>query len=369
MIRKLIRLLMTLLGVAICVAFIAIAYSILEYFQVDDPFNNWEPWLNIGIFSAVAAVGALISYVNAPKWIDALIKIGDELAAFLRRTSIKDLVFGIIGLICGLILSSLISYLYKMIPIPWLEMVLVLCTYFVLGYSGIKVFVTRQDELVGLFASRREHKGHSIMASPPVGVAKAKILDTSVIIDGRIFDVCVSGFLEGEIVIPNFVLLELQHIADSSDPMRRGRGRRGLAILQRIRNELELPVRIESAEIGEVEAVDEKLVMLAKRLDGIIITNDYNLNQVAQVHGLKVLNINELSNAVKPALVAGESIHVKVLREGKEPGQGVAYLEDGTMIVVEEGQRYVGRDVEAEVTSVLQTSAGRMIFTRIKLVK
>ncbi|MBR5110725.1 MAG: TRAM domain-containing protein [Clostridia bacterium] len=193
-----------------------------------------------------------------------------------------------------------------------------------------------------------------------------KVLDTSVIIDGRVLDICKAGFLEGELVIPSFVLDELRHIADSADSLRRARGRRGLDILKKIREELECPVRIEEEEdTGEAE-VDVKLLRLAKRLNGAVMTNDYNLNKVAGIAKVPVLNINELAGALRPVVLPGEEMAVRIVRDGKEPGQGVAYLDDGTMVVVENGRRRVGETLDVEVTTVLQTSAGRMIFTRIK---
>ena len=192
-----------------------------------------------------------------------------------------------------------------------------------------------------------------------------KLLDTSVIIDGRILDIVKTGFLEGDIVIAQFVLAELRHIADSGDSLRRARGRRGLDVLAKLR-ELSIPLVIEETDYADIDEVDVKLLRLCRDKGGIVVTNDYNLNKVAGVTGIRVLNINDLANAVKPMLMAGEEMNVQIVREGKEPGQGVAYLDDGTMIVVENGRRHVGETVAVVVTTVLQTSAGRMIFTRLK---
>ena len=211
---------------------------------------------------------------------------------------------------------------------------------------------------------RRGKSAPAAEGASPAGPCP-KVLDTSVIIDGRIFDVCRAGFLEGELVIPAFVLGELRHIADSADALRRNRGRRGLDVLKKIQEELSCPVRIEEKDYGG-EEVDVKLLRLARDLGGAVLTNDYNLNKVAGVTGVPVLNINELAGALRPAVLPGEDMTVHVVREGKEPGQGVAYLDDGTMVVIENGRRRVGETVEAEVTTVLQTSAGKMIFARIK---
>ena len=191
-------------------------------------------------------------------------------------------------------------------------------------------------------------------------------MDTSVIIDGRIADVCETEFLDGTIIIPQFILHELQHIADSSDSLKRARGRRGLDILHRIQKMSHMEVRIVEEDFPKIREVDSKLIALAKKLGAKVITNDFNLNKVAELQGVKVLNINDLSNAVKPVALPGESMRVFVLKEGKEPGQGVAYLDDGTMIVVENGRKYINKNVDVAVTSVLQTAAGRMIFTKLK---
>ena len=196
-----------------------------------------------------------------------------------------------------------------------------------------------------------------------------KILDTSVIIDGRVADICQTGFLEGTIVIPQFVLEELQHIADSSDVLKRNRGRRGLDILNRIQKELAIKVEIYEGDFEEISEVDSKLVKLAKITNGILVTNDFNLNKVCELQNVSVLNINDLANAVKPVVLPGEELTVQVIKDGKEYHQGVAYLDDGTMIVVEEGREYIGKRIEVLVTSVLQTSAGRMIFAKPKLLE
>ena len=191
-----------------------------------------------------------------------------------------------------------------------------------------------------------------------------KVLDTSVIIDGRIADICKTGFVEGPLVIPNFVLEELRHIADSSDALKRAKGRRGLDMLNIIRKELDIEVEISNRDYDDIAEVDDKLVRLAQDLYGCVVTNDYNLNKVATLQGVIVLNINELANAIKPGVLPGEKMVVTVVKDGKEQNQGVAYLDDGTMIVVENGRRFIGETIEVEVTSVIQTNAGRMIFGR-----
>ncbi len=229
-----------------------------------------------------------------------------------------------------------------------------------LGYLGWRFGGTWAAGLSGQPAVR------AIGGEMPGLVSGRKLLDTSVIIDGRIADLCETGFLDGIFLIPQFILHELQHIADSSDSLKRARGRRGLDILQRIQNMPELTVTIIEEDVPQFKDVDAKLVALAKKMGAKILTNDLNLNKVAGLQGVRVLNINELSNALRPVVLPGEAMRVFLLREGKEAGQGVAYLDDGTMIVVDEGKKHIGRTIDVVVTSVLQTTAGRMIFTRIR---
>ncbi|MBD8500643.1 PIN/TRAM domain-containing protein [Paenibacillus arenosi] len=234
--------------------------------------------------------------------------------------------------------------------------------------AGVQMSTWKLDEAASWLASvRLPKKGEDERSS--TDFEEHKILDTSVIIDGRIADICKTGFIEGTIVIPEFVLEELQHIADSSDLLKRNRGRRGLDILNKIQKELEVRVLIYEGDFEEISEVDSKLVKLAKLLKGKVVTNDFNLNKVCELQGVSVLNINDLANAVKPVVLPGEEIVVQVIKDGKEHGQGVAYLDDGTMIVVEGGRDYIGTTMEVLVTSVLQTSAGRMIFAKPKLLE
>jgi len=202
---------------------------------------------------------------------------------------------------------------------------------------------------------------------PPPAGAVVGILDTSVIIDGRIADICETGFLSGDLIIPQFVLQELQTIADSSESTKRTRGRRGLDILNKMQKQSSVGIIIESKDYPSMKEVDQKLIALAKETNQAILTNDFNLNKVAEVHAIKVLNINQLANALKPIVLPGETMKVQVLKEGKEPGQGVAYLDDGTMVVIDNGRRFMGRTIDVTVTSVLQTTAGRMIFAAVKM--
>ncbi|HWI54279.1 MAG TPA: PIN/TRAM domain-containing protein, partial [Desulfobacteria bacterium] len=264
----------------------------------------------------------------------------------------------ILGLIIATLLGSAISWLGVIGGI--LQTVITI----MLGYLGLSVGTKRKEELLSFIPRFGKDKPTRTEARQS---QLYKILDTSVIIDGRVADICKSGFIEGTLIIPSFVLEELRHIADSSDLLKRNRGRRGLDILNKIRKELDVMVQISEQDFEDIAEVDSKLVKLAQILNGVILTNDYNLNKVAELQEVKVLNINELANAVKPVVLPGEEMTVQVIKDGKEAGQGVAYLDDGTMIVVDGGRKFIGLTISVTVTSVLQTAAGRMIFAKPKL--
>ncbi|MGD9725738.1 MAG: PIN/TRAM domain-containing protein [Nitrospiraceae bacterium] len=278
----------------------------------------------------------------------------------LRRLSFGIIAGGTMGLAAGLVLTGLVEWVGSAVFDVETFMFHIGGLVFLLGLPYLGLVLGAQfgkDTLVG----------GQVGSSPATGTGVSpKVLDTSVIIDGRVADLCETGFLEGTFLVPHFILNELQHIADSSDSLKRARGRRGLDILNKIQKMGELDVRIIEEDFPQVKEVDAKLVVLAKKVGGRIITNDLNLNKVAELQGVRVLNINELCNALRPVVLPGETIRVFVLKEGKEAGQGVAYLDDGTMIVVDNARRCIGRNVDVIVTSVLQTTAGRMIFTRLK---
>jgi len=314
---------------------------------------------------AFLCLGGLVGLAVAPVVANALIRIINSVTASLEKLSLQQILLGAVGLIFGLMIAFFSSLLMSNIPIARIPVVgeylapliLILVTLFwsVLGaFFGTRMAVVHS--LGQLFASGNAPAGQQLDRM-------MKILDTSVIIDGRIADICRSGFVEGALIVPSFVLEELQHIADSSDPLKRGRGRRGLNILSNMQKEL--GIEIFNREV-EGTAVDARLIKLAQELHGELITTDYNLNKVASLQGIKVLNINELANAVKPVVLPGEEMTVHLIREGKERGQGVGYLDDGTMIVVEDGYRSIGNTIAIQVTSVLQTVAGKMIFARAK---
>ncbi|MGB9716784.1 MAG: PIN/TRAM domain-containing protein [Thermodesulfovibrionales bacterium] len=274
-----------------------------------------------------------------------------------KNFKIGSIIGGFIGISFGLLFANLLILPLKQILGEEMKSVS-FGLMAVFGYGGLLLGLHKGSE-ISLTNVFRLFRGQGIEEN-------LKILDTSVIIDGRIADVCESGFLEGTFILPQFILQELQHIADSPDPVKRARGRRGLDILHKIQKMSNITVKIVEEDFPKVKEVDSKLVALAKLLNAKVITNDFNLNKVAELQGVSVLNINELANALKPVVLPGESINVFILKEGKEHNQGVAYLDDGTMVVVENARRLIGKNADVTVTSVLQTTAGRMIFSKLK---
>jgi len=273
-----------------------------------------------------------------------------------RKIAVGKIIGGVSGLFAGLLFANLLLFPLRMISID-----LSLVSFFLnalFGYGGLLIGLKRGETLTipGIFRIVRGQGTED----------HVKILDTSVIIDGRIADVCEAGFLEGVFLLPQFILQELQHIADSPDPLKRARGRRGLDVLHRIQKMAHVTVRITDEDFPKIKEVDAKLVALGRTHDAKVITNDFNLNKVAELQGVAVLNINELANALKPVVLPGETLAIFVIKEGKEYNQGVAYLDDGTMVVVENGRKLIGKNADVTVTSVLQTTAGRMIFSRTK---
>ncbi len=289
----------------------------------------------------------------------ALMIIAFELRA--RMASLRTLIGAAIGSIMGIIGAYLIGMLITAQDIGTvpgeMKVFLTIALGFFMGYIGLMVGAAKGDyldlsALGGIFSDKSVPRDY-------------KVLDTSVIIDGRIADVAETGFLSGSLIIPNFILAELQQVADSADSSKRQRGRRGLDMLQRLRNNTKLDIQIVETDFPAVKEVDLKLIELAKQLEAVIVTNDFNLNKVSQLRGVAVLNINELANAVKPVVLPGEAMRVFVLKEGKEYNQGVAYLDDGTMVVIDNARRLIGKTADIAVTSVLQTTAGKMIFGRL----
>ena len=283
---------------------------------------------------------------------------------YLSDAPIEDLLTGLLGLSLGLIMSVVVAFPLSRLPYPagmWLP----LLAFVVITILCTQVAIDRRGDIRGAIAKRPRAGSATpeVVAPPP---RQRVLLDTSAIIDGRIADISTTGFISGELIVPRFILDELQRIADSPDVLRRNRGRRGLDMLNRMSKDSETPISVMDVDAKDVPEVDGKLVQVAKRLFAPIITNDFNLNRVAELQGVTVLNINQLANAVKPVVLPGEEMAVHIIQQGKEINQGVGYLDDGTMIVVEDGHRYLNRDVEIVVTRVLQTVAGRMIFAHPK---
>jgi uncharacterized protein YacL len=314
-------------------------------------------------------IGGVTGFLISPYLVKKLLTFSLWVELQLNKMPIHDVIAGACGLSIGLIIANLLGSAFSQIPIVGNYIPVVFSI--VLGYLGIHITIEKRDEIIALFdfipkLVKDRTREKDIIKEEPVADPLYKLLDTSVIIDGRIADICKSGFIEGTLLIPVFVLEELQHIADSSDLLKRTRGRRGLDVLKRIQTEFDMFVQIDNHDFDDITEVDSKLIKLGQLVGAKIITNDYNLNKVAELQGVSVLNINELSNAVKPVVIPGEDMVVNVVKDGKENGQGVAYLDDGTMIVVEGGKKHMGETIEVIVTSVLQTAAGRMIFAKPK---
>lgn len=335
-------------------------FSLAEIQEISFIPTHWS--VTVAILAAGSVVGALIGFGLSPvaTWVESR----------LAKAAFADIVFGSIGLITGLVIAVLIGLILN--QFQWLGQLITVLLAVMFSYLGVSIGTRKRDEAtstISNFRRNRAERGTSdgpYRDGAPAG-GQPKVLDTSVIIDGRIADIVRTGFLEGPLIIPSFVLEELRHIADSSDVLKRNRGRRGLDILNRIQKDLSAEVRIHEGEVGEGLEVDSRLLKLSRLLKGKVVTNDFNLNKVAELQGVPVLNINDLANAVKPAVLPGEEMTITVIKDGKEIGQGVAYLDDGTMIVVDGGKRYLGDTIDVTVTSVLQTAAGRMIFAKPKL--
>jgi uncharacterized protein YacL len=343
--ESLFRILGTILG-AILLGFLG--YTLSAQFS----FN-----LGIGTISA-ALVGALLGFIIAPYLTTKPMK---ALRSNLAVMPVERLVALLAGILLGLIAAALFSLPLSLLPTPFRE-ILPFLSALALCYVGVTVMMMRHKDLESILRRIR------VTGNPESArdrVEDSILLDTSVIIDGRITDISKSGFIRSTLLVPGFILSELQHIADSADSLRRNRGRRGLEVLSILQNETSIPIQITDMDVSEVRDADSKLVALARDLHCPIMTNDYNLNRVAELQGVTVLNINDLANAVKALYLPGEELEVKIIQEGKEYGQGVGYLEDGTMVVIEDGRSYINRTQNVIVTKVLQTTAGRMIFARI----
>ena len=381
MLEKVLRFFITLIFAILGGALMQLASPLLTLFLSTEVLK-----LDLGLFGLTlaslvcilvgAVLGGVLGFITTPLFTATLKRFTYWVETQLNKMPIHDVIAGAAGLAIGLIIANLLGAAFSKIPLVGAYFPVVFSIVF--GYLGIHITIKKRKEVGDLFGTlpnliskSREAKAQAKAKEALGQISKEqkssklyKLLDTSVIIDGRIADICETGFIDGALLIPEFVLEELQHIADSSDALKRVRGRRGLDVLQRIRTESKMEVEITSQDFDDIAEVDSKLVRLAQVVGGKLITNDFNLNKVAELRGVTVLNINELSNAVKPVVIPGETMRVSVVKEGKEPGQGVAYLDDGTMIVIENGRRHINNTIEVEVTSALQTAAGRMIFAK-----
>ena len=361
MVSKIIRAILTIVGFVV---------GMTTYISLAQKFPNVS--LNSEIYSFIIAIVigivlGFILFIISPWIMNKSRKLAKAVDREISKYPQTDIILGTIGLIVGFVIAYLVSQLILMLEIPIISSLLSLFTYLFLGYLGIRIALKSKEDIFNLNRLSRLSLNKEKNSKKEDKVIPPKVLDTSVIIDGRIAEICQTGFIEGKIVIPTFVLDELRHIADSSDDLKRVRGRRGLDILNIIQKELNIEVEISNKDFDEIAEVDAKLLKLAETLGGKVVTNDYNLNKVAKVQGVEVLNINELANAIKPVAIPGEHMIVQVVKEGKESNQGIAYLDDGTMIVVDGGKKHMGETISVLVTSVLQTPAGRMIFGKPKL--
>ncbi|MCR5335560.1 MAG: TRAM domain-containing protein [Synergistes sp.] len=343
---------------------------------------SWWPSMSsnhpIGMTVFIVLLSALLGFIISPLFWWALVKFAQFFETRIQNISIPDLIISIVGLMLGLLLANLIAIPLSKLP-GGVGVYIAILLNVALGYWGLRFFAKRGDDFWNMLSNinlkprlplpRKKAAADSSDASAAQDnrLSYPKVLDTSAIIDGRILDVAQTGFLEGTIVLPRFILAELQGVADSTDPLRRTRGRRGLSVVTELQKLKGLTIEIPEVTLRELERdkVDEALVVLARRLNGKVITTDYNLNQVAQIEGVSVLNVNDLANSLKPMLLPGEKVDIDIIRIGKENHQGIGYLDDGTMLVIEDGSRHVGERVRVTVTSMLQTSAGRMVFGRI----
>jgi uncharacterized protein YacL len=326
---------------------------------VGNGLSYYNPDQQLFYMITFTLVGALFGLVLTPYLTTRPMR---GLRALLGRLSAETLFAGLIGLVVGLLTAALLAFPLSMLPSPFGKILPFLGLLF-FGYFGVAIFVMRQADIsniLGGISSRRDEGGGTNRTQ----TNRTILLDTSVIIDGRVADIAKTGFLPGTLLIPRFVLNELQYIADSPDGLRRQRGRRGMEVLSELQKASSVVVRISDVDVEGVREVDDKLVILARQMKCPILTNDYNLNRIAELQGVIILNINELANAVKSVVLPGEVMEVNVIQEGKEVNQGVGYMEDGTMVVVENGNKYLNQQIHVSVTKVLQTAAGRMIFAR-----
>lgn len=360
--KRLIKIVFAILGIGIGYSFFPWAWRLANFNQ---------PWLVnpiMNMFLGLVIMSFLGLLLSNP--LEALIK---KIESSLLHQKPEVLITEGISMIVGLVIAALISTLFSHSQLFFFNTILPVVLMIIFGYLGFIVGKMRFSDLPKLFALKKKAESEVVKATPEEEVLerkvgenfyKYKLLDTNILIDGRIYDLAKTGFLEGTLIVPNFVLYELQYIADSGDSIKRVRGRRGLDILNKLRTEKLVPVEMYEGDFEDIQEVDTKLIKLAKLLDAEIITNDYNLNKVSEFQNVRVLNVNALAKSLKPRVIPGEKLNVMVIKNGTERQQGVAYLDDGTMIVVEDGRYFMNKTIEVEVTSAIQTDAGRMIFAK-----
>ena len=361
MLHQLLRAFITILGTMAIPGIVMLIQTLSNYVRGTDLFAALPPWAPIVIYLLSGCASACIFYWLSNRLAYTIESGIARMKQMLNEAPSMSLLAGGIGLIIGLIVAALFSVVIGLSPLAWVSVPLTIIFYIIFGYLGATIGLERRRDVADFISDTLAGKSRE---EEREGKASPKILDASAIIDGRIFDVIRTGFLGGEIVVPAFILTSLQHLADSEDELKRVRGRRGLDLLTTLQQTC--PVTIPDNDYPQTEDTDVKIVKLAKELGGKIITTDYSLNKVASVQDITVLNINDLANALKPVFSSGEQLTVRIVRAGREEGQGIAYLEDGTMIVVDGGAGKDGETVTCIVTSVLQTSAGRLVFAKLR---
>ncbi len=358
--KKFVRILITVFGLFVGFGLVWVVFKNRADLGIANLLDSIPSLARTIIFAFFSVVFGIIFYISAPKIVSGVVRMTKRVEREMRELSMKQIFVGVIGLLLGLIIAALISTLIQKIPFSALRLLLNVIVFFVLAYLGWRIPTTRAKE-INLPNWFKRGEG----AQQEAGRARPKLLDTSAIIDGRFFDAYKTGIIEGKVIVPRFILDELRHIADSPDALKRARGRRGIDAINALQKEHPEVVLVSDTDYPELSEADTKLLRMALETGGIVVTNDYNLNRVAAVQSVPVFNINDLANSLRLNVVAGEPIDVAIVKEGKEPGQGVAYFDDGTMVVVDGAGGLVGESVAAVVTSVLQTSAGKMVFAKI----
>ena len=329
-------------------------------------FAYHNNWLDNGLLNFL--IGATLFWIISLFMTNSILKSFNKVEKLLIKVPPMKIISGSLGTIAGLIIAILISTLFYHMNSPFFNTIIPMILMISLGYLGFRIGILRLADWKNLMLARRTNRltNSELVLKRRAGenFHQYKILDTNILIDGRIYDIVKTGIIEGTLLVPNFVLYELQYIADSADSIKRVRGRRGLDYLNKLQTEKIMPIEMYDGDYPEIEEVDSKIIQLAKDKDAVVITNDFNLNKVSQFQNVEVLNINELANALKPRVLAGETLKVHVVKNGKERSQGIGYLDDGTMIVVEDGKFSIGSIIEVVVTSTIQTDAGRMIFAK-----